>query len=775
VRFHSGKSLGIAVAGLAMTAITLFSGCSSSSSSKPQVSGIVFSDANGVQQTAPTSLTANSGTYLYANVTNDKQFLGVDWTVSCGSQLPPGTPLPPGQVTDTSCGTFSPVHTLSGPIPSYTKNGSGILAFYTAPAAPPANGIVTLYASATSDHSKFTSITLTILGVPITIGFVTTPPSSLTAGSSTSLNAVVGNDYSSKGVSWSVACGDSDCGSLSSAQTPSGVTTTFTAPASVPAGQTVTVIATSVADSTKVASATITILPTTTASMVRGKVLAGSQPVNGASVFLYAAGENGYGSPSTLLNTSGSTTDNDGSFIFNGIAGNCPSPASQVYLVAKGGSTPFGANPNLTLMTALGSCESIGSLGQVIVNEVTTVGSVYPLAAFMTDTAHIGTAGNNIIGLTNAFSVANNLVNIATGEARTVTRAGNGAVPQAKINTIADALNRCSGSGDGSACGTLFSSVEGVSAKDTIQAALYLAQHPATSSDTAAKPEGLWEMPGAGSPFQPVLSAAPKDWSLALDYTPAGIGHTQAIAFDEKGNAWIAGSSGVTKLSSTGAAAPGSPFTDSALTNGKSLAVDMAGNAWVLNDGNAPGVVEFDSRGTVLSPRGGYTSGITRPSSIAADTRGNVWVLNGDGNVSELNSKDGTVLRSMSVPSSGAASFSLGQTGDLWIASSDERKTLTKISDGVFNRQAGLVYDEAVVIDAAGRVWRNDASGKDELPSYNNVESDLPSAGVVPPALAIDPSGNLWTLNKSDNTVSEFIGVAGLATTPDKNVPGNKQ
>jgi hypothetical protein len=731
-------SLQLAVATLSTIALAVLFGCSSSSTTKPQVSPIVFSDANGVQQkTAPTSLTVNGGTYLYVTVANDKQFLGVDWTVYCGSQLPPGAPLPVGQPVDTSCGTFSPVHTLSGPVPNYASDGSGIVTFYTAPAAPPQGGVVTLYASATSDHTKYSSVTLSIVGLPITISFATTPPSSLAVNGTASLNALLSNDYSSQGVNWSVTCASTDCGSFNPAKTASGATTTYTAPASVPAGQTVTVTATSVTDSTKSVSAAITILPSAGANMVSGRVMSGSQPVQGASVLLYAAGESGYKSSSTLLNTSGGTTEKDGSFSLSGIGENCPTSKSQVYLVAKGGTTPDGTNPNLELMTALGSCENLGSFGVATINEVTTVGSVYALSGFMADVAHVGTTAANTTGLANAFTVASNLVNMATGEARSVTTAGNSTAPQAKINTIANAMNRCSTSGDASACGN----ATGSSTPDTLQSALSLAQHLSDSSGDSAKTEALWQPAGSDGPFQPALTAAPKDWSLALDYTSSGIGPVQAIAFDQSGNAWIAGSSGVAKFNSVGAQAPNSPFTDAALSGGKSLAIDNIGDAWVINDGTAGSVIEFDSQGNVLSPQSGYTNGITHPSSVSVDGSGNVWVGNVDGEVIELSSKDGSLLRSMTVPN---------------------------------NRPSGDLYEGAVVEDGSGHAWRNDASGKDVLPSHSNVSGDLPSSGVTPPTLAIDQSGNLWVLNKNDNTVSEFVGVTGTPATPLQDTVGKR-
>ena len=138
------------------------SGCTSSSSWRPQVEPITFSDATGKDQPTLTALTAGQGTYFDVTITNDSALRGANWTVTCKSALPPGTPLPPGQTEDTSCGTFAPMHTVSGPVPSYATSGAGYVTFYTAPAAVPKGGTVTLYAASTSDPSQYSSVTLTI-------------------------------------------------------------------------------------------------------------------------------------------------------------------------------------------------------------------------------------------------------------------------------------------------------------------------------------------------------------------------------------------------------------------------------------------------------------------------------------------------------------------------------------------------------------------------------------------------------------------------------------
>lgn len=243
------------------------SGCTSASPvNSIQVGSITFTNSVGTAlKTQLSSLTAGQSTFVTVNLTNDPQLLGANWSVYCGSAPPPGTPLPPGENQDDSCGIFAPLHTLSGPIPGYVTDGSGYVAEYTAPATAPANGSVTLYASSTANPTKVTSLTIAVNSIPISIGFAPSPVTPLAAGKSTQLRAVVNNDAANAGVKWSVAtstngaCGSSACGSFNPTQTGSGIDTTYTAPATAPAGGSVTVTATSVTDPTKAVSATIAI------------------------------------------------------------------------------------------------------------------------------------------------------------------------------------------------------------------------------------------------------------------------------------------------------------------------------------------------------------------------------------------------------------------------------------------------------------------------------------------------------------------------------------
>ncbi len=96
------------------------------------------------------------------------------------------------------------------------------------------------------------------------------------AGGTAQFTAFVANDSAGKGVTWSVTCSASACGSVSPMATPSGTPTIYTAP-STGASLTVTLTAISVADGTKSASATITVAGPV-AAMVIGTVAVGTAP-----------------------------------------------------------------------------------------------------------------------------------------------------------------------------------------------------------------------------------------------------------------------------------------------------------------------------------------------------------------------------------------------------------------------------------------------------------------------------------------------------------------
>lgn len=175
----------------------------------------------------PATLQTNSAVSLNATLINDVTSAGADWTVSCAG-------------TGAACGSLSSAHT--------PDSGSVVSNVYVAPATVPGGGgYVTITVTASADKTKSASATIQITTPPVTVTF-SQIPSTVPAGSTASMTATVANDPSNKGVTWSVSCSSSSCGSFNPTATASGAATTYTAPATAPTGGTVTIKATSLAN-----------------------------------------------------------------------------------------------------------------------------------------------------------------------------------------------------------------------------------------------------------------------------------------------------------------------------------------------------------------------------------------------------------------------------------------------------------------------------------------------------------------------------------------------
>ena len=199
------------------------------------------------------------------------------------------------------------------------------------------------------------------------------------------------------------------------------------------------------------------------------------------------------------------TSAADGSFSI--ALANCPSASAEIYLTAHGGNAGGGSNSSLMMMAALGPCGSISFSTPVIINEVTTAGSVYALSQFLSTTSSgtVGAPSTNATGLADAFANAANLMSVASGSALSTTPGGAGTAPQENLNSIANALGACvQTSGSASAnCTELFDcALPGAafsagactggtgSVADTLAAALSIARNPALRVGCRGKRRG---------------------------------------------------------------------------------------------------------------------------------------------------------------------------------------------------------------------------------------------------------------------------------------------
>lgn len=555
--------------------------------------------------------------------------------------------------------------------------------------------------------------------------------------------------------------------------------------------------------------------------VLTGLVHSGSQPISGASVDLYVAGTSGYGIGSASLLGGSVTTGSDGKFNMAG-ASSCPSANAQVYVVATGGDAGAGDNNSSLLMAALGNCSELGSNAVADVSEISSVAAVYALSPFMKPgTTAVGTSSTNVAGLVNAFSTVNNLTDPAQGTARTITPAGNGVVPQTRINALANIMAACvTTKGDG-ACSQLFSLATpagGTAPTDTLSAMLDIALNP---GNNVAK---LSALQPATKIFQPSLAGAPSDWTLSIEYTGGGLDLPQLLAVDGAGNIWVPNASGdpgvLSEFSPVGAPLSGAHgFTGGGLNEPWSVAIDTAGNVWSANA--AGGVSKHTSTGAPLSGSLGFTSvgpvdlaidtagdiftansnnsvtklnssgqsiaqittgGLNDPYAVAVDAAQNVWVANYAANSVSKFSNTGTPFNAsgysggMSEPSG----IAIDRNGNVWIANFDKAavselsSTGTLLSGGSGYPTSAAV--SSVAVDGDNTIWTANTDGSISRLSASGASISPVTTGYVSPAataevgIAVDTSGNVWTSDDSQGSGSgsifEYIGAAAPTVTP---------
>ncbi len=257
---------------------------------------------------------------------------------------------------------------------------------------------------------------------------------------------------------------------------------------------------------------------------IEGHVGGDQWQVRNASVQLYSVGTTGTASNASPLLTQPVSTDSNGNFRITE-AYSCPSPTSQLYLVASGGTPapgPVTNNQAIALMTVLGPCNGLSSSTSYPINEVTTVGSVWPLSPYMTSATQLGSHPNDQ-SLTAALKLVNQLVNLQQAVSPGVGVPAGEAVQTAKLYTLANEFHGCvlsagGEAGDGSACGQLFSLATvpgGAAPKNIIDAALRLAQ------TNQLNLEGLFQLVPGNAIYQPILPTPPASWDLKLIAIPA--------------------------------------------------------------------------------------------------------------------------------------------------------------------------------------------------------------------------------------------------------------
>ena len=557
-----------------------------------------------------------------------------------------------------------------------------------------------------------------------------------------------------------------------------------------------------------------------------GSTYGGQQPITGAHLYILGSSTAGYGAASVSLIQSCNSSCNSSypshqdssgnNYVVTGTNGSYSlvraqyacTAGQQVYLYTVGGNpgNPGGqTNSAAGLMAILGTCISTGSglslvpvNGYVSENEVSTVAAAYAMAGFAVDATHVGSSGTPLAktGIQNAFNNSANLYNIvggAIGLALSATPAGNGTVPQAEINSLANSLAACVNSigPTSTPCSTLLGAAKsggtsGTNPTDTASAAINIAHNP------GANVKAIYNLAGSSPPFgSPILSVAPNDWTVAITFTDDSIlDILNGIAIDGEGNAWVTSTSMVSgvaiKFSPLGVPLSGSTgFSTPDMSTPSGIAIDNSGNAWIADPGG-PLLEEVSSDGTTTNEYAG-SGDLNNPTGIAIDPGGNIWVSQGEsapdaafftsGGVDlsallTLGEITGGGLKDaigVAIDHAGNAFFANNLTGSPYagvskFASSGLAAVTTAFGDNVARKEAyGVALDPSNNFWATATLTNNLLKCADSC-SSQTAPTTISGGGLAhPEGIAFDGAGNAWIANNS-GSISEFSN-AGTAIT----------
>jgi sugar lactone lactonase YvrE len=515
-----------------------------------------------------------------------------------------------------------------------------------------------------------------------------------------------------------------------------------------------------------------------------GRAMAGTQPIIGATVQVYAAGTTGNGSVGTALLNSTLTTDATGAFaVPAGYA--CPAAASQLYVIVRGGQVgAAAANSAIVLATPVGACNQLASGAQFVINEVTTAATAWGLSQFLSAGGNIGATSTNTQGLGNAVATVANLANLTTGTSPGASFPPNGASPVAKINSLANLLNTCTAAASSTDCIPLYSATtlaSGTAPNNTLDAALNLVRNPGSNVAT------LYTQSTTSTAFTPALTAAPSDWTMFLNYTGAGMNSPTAVGIDSTGNVWVASyNSAASEFSPTGAPVFPNGITGGGLLHSYGLAIDPQNNVWIPDrdspvspvsvNGGYGSVSVLSSTGQLISGATGYTAGgIAYPTAIAIDTNATAWVT-------DYWNQHLTLLSSTGQPLSGTTgygpstlqypvSLAIDANHNAWIGNSYGGAVTKVTPDGQFTSYPCCDWAGGVAIDQRGFVWVANYMGN-SVSQLAAADGTVISSGYTdsqgslqhPQGIAIDGSGHVWVTNILGSSITELAGSA--ATSP---------
>jgi len=445
-------------------------------------------------------------------------------------------------------------------------------------------------------------------------------------------------------------------------------------------------------------------------------VLSAGKPVSNAKVTLWHAQPES--KPKMLAQ---SRTKMAGQSQFN----SSPAPDSGFYyFTSKGGEIDGADVPHYAGLAVLRSDQQ----GAITINEITTIGSLWPLAAQFADEQGISGLAN---GLLIGSQHVQNLVDVSTGTFGAPVLNGSNLTfseTVARMNTLATLMSLCGVQKDAANCEKFIDIANGqntLAALSNIAVQPYLHTEELFALFTTAfpYPEGKERR---ATTFLPYLSYVPDDFALMVRFSGGGIYSPGRLMIDNRGQLW----------------------------SGQNW---MPGSQSGLSTAIGGGVVRLAPGGEVLSPalvgyNGQDIDGVGWGTTVSADK---VWVSSFNGTIGVYD-LDGNVLGPATVNGKNGAlqGLATAPNGDVWVCDNQLNQLIRfpkgDHTKGEIVKVAGLKRPFAVAVDNQNVVWvtNNGSITATRFPADQPDQAQqIKLGGMAPRGLAIDSAGYVWVGN----------------------------
>ena len=455
------------------------------------------------------------------------------------------------------------------------------------------------------------------------------------------------------------------------------------------------------------------LLPTfASAAKIQGQILVQNQGLAKAKLTLWQAGASG-----KAKKLQATRANSKGKFKFSNIS----KGPKVLYITSRGGNVNGKNLKSLTMLAVLGKTPA----NTIAINELTTIGSIWPNAQLLTGNK----LGGSALALQAGSSNVKNLVDIKTGNyGKTLLDAGNltSSNTMVRMNTLASLMDLCADPSKKGACKKLLnitgkndtvSALTAIARQPWRQAgklySLYTQQFPVNKKTTQRT--GAW---------QPYLQYEPKDFALMIRFEGGGIFAPGKLAFDKNGFLW----------------------------SGQNW---MPGSQSNVSRGMGGGTVRLTPCGKALSPAlSGFRDGIDGVGWGTAASSDKIWISGFSHNIAvySANGKHIKTLNKISNQSVGMLQgIGVGSDDDVWITDTTKAQLIyfpkANINKASIVKVANLKFPFAAAVDNNKRVWvTNSQSGNVVMFPTNNPKAakSIATGGFGLRGIAIDSKGNAW-------------------------------